>query len=93
MERIYSRKRLKIPKPKKVTKIKVFFCLVLLGLLLLVIGFIIYVYPTFEEACKNKAESLGTNITSKEVNKVMRNFDYDDLVYIERDETRRNNND
>ena len=82
-----------MPKPKKFTKIKVFLCLVFLGLLLIAIGFIVSVYPTFEESCKSKAESLGTTITSKEVNKVMSNFDYNDLVYIERDKTRRNNND
>ena len=93
MERIYSRKRLKIPKPKKFTKIKMFLSLVILGLLLFVIGFIISVYPIFEESCKSKAESLATDITSKEVNKVMSNFDYDDLVYIERGDTRRNYND
>ena len=93
MERIYSRRRLKIPKPKKLTKFKVAFGLAFLGLLLFIIGFIISVYPIFEEACKNKAESIGTDITSQEVNNVMTNFDYDDLVYVERGENRRNNND
>lgn len=93
MEKIYSRKRLKIPKPKKFSKIKLSFSLIFLGLLLFFIQFIIYIYPIFEQTCKNEAESIGIDITSDEVNKVMTNYDYDDLVYIERGENRRNYHD
>ena len=72
---------------RKATKVKAAFTLGFLGLLLFFIGFIISVYPIFEDACKSKAESIGTDITSKEVNKVMTNFAYYDLVYIERGDT------
>lgn len=89
MEKIYSRKRLKIPKPKKLTKIKLAICLILLGLLFVIIQFIVYVYPIFEETCKNKAQSIGEGITSDEITKVMSNYDYNDLVDIERDPNRR----
>lgn len=84
MERIYSRKRLKVPKLTIFTKFKLAFCLILIGLLLFFIQFIISVYPIFEETCKSKAETLGADITSREVNKIMTNYDYDDLIYIER---------
>ena len=92
MERIYSRRRFN-PRLKKFTKIKIALAFCLIGFLIFIIGFIISVYPIFEEACINKAESIGTDITSVEVNKVMSNFDYDDLVYVERGEGRRDNND
>ena len=87
MEKIYSRKRLKFSKPKKKAKIKIAFVLIILGLLLFFVQFAISVYPIFEESCKSKAETIGTEITSKEVNKVMTNYDYNDLVYIERSDT------
>lgn len=83
MERIYSRKRLKIPKTKKNIKFKLAFGFGILGLLLFVIGITISVYPIFEESCKSKAESFGLDITSQEVNKVMSNYDYDDLVDVQ----------
>lgn len=93
MERIYSRRSFKLPRLKKFTKIKFALALSFLGLLFILIGFTVSVYPIFEEACKNKAESIGIDITSKEINNVMTNFDYDDLVYIERGDNRRNSND
>lgn len=88
MERIYLGNSLKKPKLKRFTRIKIALALSLLGLLLFMIGFTIVIYPIFEEACKNKAESIGTDITSNEVNKVMSSFNYDDLVYCERGENR-----
>lgn len=93
MEKIYSRRRLKRLKLKKFTKIKVAFGLILLGLLFFIIEALISVYPIFEQTCKSKAESIGTEITSREVDNVMMNYDYDDLFYVERKEDRRNNND
>ena len=50
------------------------------------IQFIVSIYPIFQESCKSKAQTLGTEITSSEVNNVMKNYDYNDLVYIERTE-------
>ena len=48
MEKIYSRKRLKISKFKRTTKIKVAFSLIFLGLILFSVQFIISIYPIFE---------------------------------------------
>ena len=87
MEKIYSRKRLKISKFKRTTKIKVAFSLMFLGLILFSVQFIISIYPIFEEACKSKAQTIGNDITSNEVSNVMKNYDYNDLVYIERNDT------
>lgn len=93
MEKIYSRSSFKMPRLKKFTKIKFALALSFLGLLFILISFFASVYPIFEEACKSKAESIGIDITSKEVNNVMTNFDYDDLVYVEKGESRRYSND
>ena len=62
--------------------------LIILGLLVFLIQFFISVYPIVEETCKSKAETIGSEITSQEVNKVMNNYDYNDLVYIERSDIR-----
>lgn len=88
MEKIYSRKRLKILKTKKTTKFKMAFMFIILGLFIFLIQFVITIYPIFEETCRSKAQTLGTEITTDEVNRVMTNYDYNDLVYIERSETR-----
>ena len=85
MDRIYSRKRLKIPKLKKFARLKISVCLVILGLFIFLVGFIISIYPIFEENCKSKAKSIAIDITSDEINSLMNNYDYDDLVYIQRD--------
>ena len=92
MEKIYSRRRLKIKKLTGIKKIKFAIIFIILGLFLFFIKFLNIVYPIFEEACKSKAESLGANITTSEINKIMSNYDYNDLVYIERTEGRRHIN-
>lgn len=89
MEKIYSRKRLKFSKIEKITKIKLVFALIILSLLLFIIQIIKIFYPIFEETCKAEATNLGTEITFEEVNKVMSNYDYNDLIYIERSADRR----
>ena len=90
MERIYSRKRFKIPKLKRISKLKISLFLIILGLLIFFILIIVTIYPIFEADCKSKAESIAINITSSEINNLMKNYNYDDLVYIERDENRGN---
>lgn len=85
MERIYSRRTLKIPKISKIKKIKLFVILIIFFVLASVIMFLLAAYPIFEASCKNRAGAIAINITSNEVNKVMSNYQYEDLVNVEKD--------
>lgn len=83
MEKIYSRKRIKIP------KINIFQCIILILVIIVVISivsFILAAYPIFEASCKNRASSIAINVSSEEVNKVMRDYEYEDLVEIGKNE-------
>lgn len=83
MEKIYSRKRIKIP------KINIFQCIILILVIIVVISivsFILAAYPIFEASCKNRASSIAINVSSEEVNKVMRDYEYEDLIDIQKNE-------
>lgn len=84
MEKIYSRKRIKIPEFKKFSRIKLFFILIIIAFFIGILLFILAAYPIFESSCKNKAGAVAINITSSEVNKVMKNYEYEDLIQVEK---------
>ena len=85
MEKIYSRKTIKIPKLNKIKKIKLTVFLIFCIILTLAMMFLLAAYPIFEASCKNRAGAIAINITSSEVNKVMSNYQYEDLVQVEKD--------
>ena len=85
MEKIYSRKRIKIPKFNSVNKVKLIIGIAILLVVISVVIFLLAAYPIFESSCKNKAGAIAINITSNQVNKVMSNYEYEDLVQIEKD--------
>ena len=87
MEKIYSRRRIKLFNSNdngKKSKWLIYFFLLILLLLLIV--FIKMAYPVFIATCKNRAKSIAVNTLNKEVNSVMIMYNYDDLVDIQRDE-------
>lgn len=94
MDKIYSRKRIKIPKIKilysnkgnnknlgKVIKI----------LLVLVIAFMFVhfaidaIYPLFDTLCEKEAKSIATLISNEKATEVMKNYTYEDIMKIEKD--------
>ena len=84
MEKIYSRKIIRIPKIKKMSKIRVFVFILIFTFFLIIMFLVFAVYPIFEGSCKNKAGSIAISITSSEVNKVISNYQYEDLIRIEK---------
>lgn len=46
-------------------------------------------YPIFIASCENAAASSATNILNKEVNEVMLVYNYNDLVNLGKDQTRK----
>lgn len=86
MDLIYSRRKIKFKKPNKKEKLKL-----LIGALVFIISIsiILYIkaaYPIFISSCKSKANSMATNIVNEEVQKVVKQYTYNDLVNIEKDE-------
>lgn len=43
-------------------------------------------YPVFKATCETAASSKGVTIINEEVNKVMRNYSYDNLISVEKDQ-------
>lgn len=84
MEKIYSRKRIRLP---KINKVKFIFIIIISIILVSILSFVYAAYPIFTASCINKASSIGINVSTDEVNKVMRDYEYEDLVSIEKTDT------
>ena len=100
MDKIYSRTRIRIPnivygkfnnnnfeneKKLKLIKIVIIFTIAILVVKLILDA----VNPVIETLSRDKAKSIATIISNEKATKVMDNFQYEDLMNIERDE---NNN-
>jgi sporulation protein YunB len=80
MEKIYSRRRIKFP---KINKVKLGAIIIIIGILFAIISFIMAAYPIFEASCKNKASSIAINVATEQVNEIMKDYEYEDLISIE----------
>lgn len=87
MDKIYSRKRIRFPKrkPKKVNKIYTFLFIIFLLIIISIISFGIASYPIFVASCQTAAGSKAIHIVNDEVEKIMQNYTYNDLIDIEKD--------
>ena len=79
MDIIYSRKKLSIKKK--------YLIILLLLLLVIIFGSLIrkIAYPTFENLCKNRAIALAAKILNDETDITMKDYSYEDLVKVEKD--------
>lgn len=83
---LYSRKRIVLPSIRELNSVKALI-LILFGTIILCIAlFLRSAYPVFKATCETAASSKGTKIVNDEVNKVMRNYSYDKLITIEKNE-------
>lgn len=90
MDKIYSRKRIQIPKLRRKKQKKIHKMRNLIGLLLLIILtasslYLYQAYPIFIASCKTAASSRVTHIVNNEVRNVMAQYDYNDLIEVEKD--------
>lgn len=82
MYKIYSRKRLRIKNKGKITKIA----------LILIIAFetasliLNYMNPIFEQVSQYEAKKLATFVANDQTTKVMKNYNYDSMFSIEKDQ-------
>lgn len=92
MHKIYSRKRLIIPKVKfnkekeyKKTKRAIYVSLIIIIAFLVLLYLLKTINPIFELLSKDKAKGLATTITNQEATNVMREYSYQDLFTVEKD--------
>lgn len=71
----------------KINKVKLIFIVIISIIFGLVISFVVAAYPIFVATCENRAISIGINVSTAEVIKVMKDYEYEDLVSIERKDT------
>lgn len=88
MDKIYSRKRIKIfYSDKKTIKKKITFTLIIIIAMATIISSLKSVDPIFEELCIEKAKQIATDILNTESTKVVHKYEYKDIVTIEKNET------
>lgn len=87
MDKIYSRKRIKIFYSDKKIKKKITFTLVIIIAIITIIKNVKSIDPIFEELCKEKAMQIATEISNTETSKAVHKYDYKEIVTIEKGET------
>lgn len=87
MDKIYSRKRIRIPsfKKRKYNKITFIIFTILIIIIVSVCVFIFMSYPILIASCKTAASSKANNIVFEKVKEVMDCYTYNDLIDIEKD--------
>ncbi len=87
MDKIYSRKRIKIfYSDKKTIKKKLTFTVVIAIATATIISSLKSIDPIFEELCKEKAIQIATDILNTESTKVVQKYEYKDIVSIKKGE-------
>ena len=87
-DRLYSRRRIKLPNfrfLREINSFKIILLIVLASIILILWIFLRTAYPVFKTTCETAAGSKGNKIISDEVNKVMQNYSYNSLIRIEKD--------
>ena len=83
MDKIYSRKRIKIfYSDKKTIKKKITFSLVIMIAVITIMYSVKSIDPIFENLCKEKAIQISTDILNTESTKVVHRYEYKDLITI-----------
>ena len=85
MDKLYSRKRIKLPDFKKINSIKAMLLIIFAWSIISVCLFLKSAYPVFKSSCETAASSKGNKIISEEVRKVMQEYTYNDLIHIDKD--------
>lgn len=85
VDKLYSRWRIKIPDFRKLNSVKAILLIMFFSIMVSVGLFLKSAYPVFKASCETAASSKGNKIINDEVNKVMKNYTYNDLITIDKD--------
>lgn len=88
-DKIYSRRRIKLPDVmriiREVKSFKIILIIFFITILISLWSFMNMAYPVFRASCETAAASKGNKIINDEVNKVMEEYSYNSLIKIEKD--------
>lgn len=93
MDRIYSRRRIKLPKIKtRNKKIRKIYFTLLIVTISIITGYKILksIDPIFEGLCISRAQGIATDITNKKSSEVLAKYNYQDTVKIIRSDDGKN---
>lgn len=83
---LYSRKKIRLPNFRELNSVKALLLIMFVTIILSIGIFLKAAYPVFKASCETAASSKGVTIINEEVNKVMRNYSYDNLISVEKDQ-------
>ncbi len=90
MDKIYSRRRIKIPnirkniENKKMKKIIILFTIFIIGII--TAKFILSaIIPIVDKECRDICKIIATKVSNEQATKVMNNYKYDDMTVITKD--------
>lgn len=86
---LYSRKKIKLPNFRELTSVKAILLIMFATIILSIVLFLKSAYPVFKASCETAAASKGVTIINEEVNKVMRDYSYNNLISLEKDQNGR----
>lgn len=100
MDKIYSRRRIKLPKfeflyknpqePNYKNKMKVFKITCIISIAVITANIIIQaISPIVDKQCVNIAKSIATKISNEQATIVMSKYKYDDLCNVTKDSSRK----
>lgn len=84
---LYSRKKVRLPNFRELNSVKALLLIMFASIIFSIALFLKAAYPVFKASCETAASSKGVTIINEEVNKVMRNYSYDNLISVEKDQT------
>lgn len=83
---LYSRKKIRLPNFRELNSVKAILLIMFATIIISVGLFLKAAYPVFKASCETAASSKGVTIINEEVSKVMRNYSYDNLISVEKDQ-------
>lgn len=84
-DKLYSRRRIKLPNLREIKSFKIILLILFFNIIIVITIFLYTAYPVFKTTCETAASSKGIKIINDEVNKVMKDYSYNNLINIEKD--------
>lgn len=87
-DKLYSRRRIRLPNfatLRQINSFKIILIIMLISIILVLWSFWNMSYPVFKASCETAAASKGNKIVNDEVNKIMKEYSYNSLINIEKD--------
>lgn len=85
VDKLYSRPKIRLPNFRKLNSVKTILLILFFSIIIFIVVFLRMAYPVFKGTCETAAASKGNKIINDEVNKVMKNYTYNNLITFQKD--------